>query len=116
MTKIFDAAQDSYITLRKNIKTNLYLLLLNSETANIPIALKTFLYEKEFGGLVRNLRTLRVSFGTPKGSFYATDGFSWRWDNLTSPLQAALSIRRGSNGKWRDPPRLVSLGIDEDFI
>ncbi|OCK87380.1 uncharacterized protein K441DRAFT_358351 [Cenococcum geophilum 1.58] len=86
------------------------------QTANIPTSLEAFLYETKFGSLVRNLNTLRVSFGTPTGSFYATDGSSWRWDNLPPPLQAALLVRRGFKGAWRDPPRLVSLGADGDFI
>lgn len=91
-------------------------MLFDAETANIPTSLEAFLYETKFGSLVRDLNTLHVSFGTSTGSFYATDGSSWRWDNLPPPLQAALLMRRGFKGAWRDPPRLVSLGADGDFI
>jgi hypothetical protein len=90
--------------------------LFDAETANIPTLLQTFLYETEFGSLVRDLNTLRVSFGTSTGSFYATDGSSWQWDNLPPSLEAALLERGHPNGVWRDPPRLVSLGADGDFI
>jgi len=91
-------------------------LLFDAETANIPTSLKAFLFETKSGSLVRNLNALRISFGTSTGSFYASDGCSWRWDNLPPPLQSALLARRGFGGTWRDPPRLVSLGADGDFI
>lgn len=86
------------------------------ESANIPNLLEAFLYERKSGRLVRNLETLRVSFGTSSGSFYATDGSTWQWNNLPPSMQAALSVRRDTRGGWRDPPRLVSLGADGDFI
>ena len=90
--------------------------MLEAETANIPTILETFLYERKFGRLIRNLRTLCVSFGVSTGSFYATDGSSWRWNKLPPLLEAALQKRREFNGIWRDPPRLVSLGADGDFV
>jgi len=89
-------------------------------SGKLPQALRTWLLEEDSSGVpVRELEKLKVSLGPFNTSFFATDGTSWRWENLPAVLQKALNDRLGSNGRWlnqADKPRMVVLGAHDTYV
>jgi len=82
----------------------------------IPTILSDWLYEKDANGeCARHFHSLNISLGPGNNSFWATDGNSAKWTNLPEPLQKAITANL-KDGAWIDAPRIVSLGVDGDYI
>ncbi|KAI9679592.1 MAG: hypothetical protein M1829_001554 [Trizodia sp. TS-e1964] len=79
--------------------------LSNVISNSIPSALRDWLYAKDVqGAFVRAFSRLAVSLGPGNGSFWATDGTSYKWKNLPAGLQKAVDGLL-TNGVWSDNPR-----------
>lgn len=62
-----------------------------------------------------HLPNISVSLGPHNASYYATDSVSYIWHGLPASLLAAYQSRL-SDGIWTDPPRIVALGADSDWV
>ncbi|KAH7382635.1 hypothetical protein DE146DRAFT_234697 [Phaeosphaeria sp. MPI-PUGE-AT-0046c] len=65
--------------------------------------------------LSRDIPSIRCSLGPYNSSFFAHDGFTYRWMNLPPTLLLALQDRI-QDGSWIDRPRLVALGANDNFV
>ena len=84
-------------------------------SSGIPTTLSEWLYEKNSSGdCVRSFLNLYVSLGPGNNSWWATDGSSYKWSNLPTPLQKAVDANL-KNGSWIDTPKFVTLGVDGDY-
>lgn len=83
----------------------------------MPDGLTKWLYAKDSDGdLVRDLESLRVSLGPYNRSFFAFDGKAYLWQNLPEALSDAIQERRNPSGDFAAAPRLVELGVGENYI
>lgn len=85
-------------------------------SSNIPDGLRIWLYATNSSGQgLRSFPTLRVSLGPDGKAFYASDGQNHIWSNLPTGLVDALQDRI-ANGVFTIPPRIVTLGLNDNFI
>lgn len=82
----------------------------------LPDPLNAFLHEQDRQGrYLRDLKNISVCIGPCNESWFASDGKSWLWMNLPFGLAAALRARM-RDGNWTDRPRIVALGVNDDFL
>lgn len=87
----------------------------NMESQGLPDELTSFLYATNSRGIpVRMIPNLRLTLGPHNESFFVGDGVAYLWLNLPPQLLAALQSRI-SNGRWVERPRIVALGVDQNF-
>lgn len=72
--------------------------------------------EDSKGYLVRDLPNLQVALGPDNNSYFATDGKRTCWHNLPASLDKAIDDLRNPNGSFHTNPRVVALGLDENYI
>jgi hypothetical protein len=86
------------------------------DSQGLTIELQNFLYARDAQqNPVRDIPSLRCTFGAYNTSFFANDHSSFRWMNLPANLTSALQSRI-KNGTWIDRPRFVALGANENFV
>lgn len=96
-----------------------HLLVLTDVTVQkgLPERLRTWLVETDRKGvLVRDIENLKVSLGPNNNSWFASDGKGFVWHNLPQPLNQAIAKLRNSNGTFHTVPRVVALGLDDNYI
>jgi hypothetical protein len=78
--------------------------------------LDTFLYARNTANQhLRIIPQVRLTLGAYNSSFFAHDNSAYQWMNLPPNLLNALQSRIEGNG-WRDKPRIVALGCDDNFL
>ncbi|OCL09278.1 hypothetical protein AOQ84DRAFT_397482 [Glonium stellatum] len=86
------------------------------ESDALPNPLNQFIHEKDAQTrYLRDLKNISICMGSYNESWFASDGKSWLWMNLPSGLESALRARM-RDGNWTDRPRIVTLGVGNDFL
>lgn len=81
-----------------------------ADASGLPAELVEFIFARN-----RDVPKIRCCLGPYNESFFVHDGSSYLWNNLPQKLVSALQ-NNIKDGGWTDPPRLLSLGADGNFL